>query len=195
MTKTIKLLLLILTAAMLVSACASRPELVSKVAVVPAGVDLSGRWVLRESPDAQPLPRMSDDLGIRIPPANRSARSGSRRTSKRSSVSSVQVFLEFGKALKITQTEHGLFISYDRSVVEEFTFGENREVAVGPIEAQRVSGWEGGAFVVQTLDNDGAILSERWRLAGDTLVRDITISRGEQKQYSVQQQFDRYSGV
>ena len=59
---------------------------------------------------------------------------------------------ETGKSLKVTQTEHGFFVSLDRSVVEEFGFGENRIVTLGPIEAQRVSGWEGATYIVETLD-------------------------------------------
>ena len=103
------------------------------------------------------------------------------------------VFLEFGKLLKITQTDQGLFISYDRSVVREFTFGENRIVSVGPIEAMRVSGWEDNAFAVETLDDDGTTLFEYWYLdgAGEVLVRDVRMQDGEQEMYSLRQFFDR----
>jgi len=95
--------------------------------------------------------------------------------------------------LKITQTDHGLFISYDRSVVREFTFGENRIVSVGPIEAIRVSGWEDNAFAVETLDDDGTTLFEHWYLdgAGEVLVRDVRMQDGEQEMYSLRQFFDR----
>ena len=73
-------------------------------------------------------------------------------------------FWKFGESLRISQTDFGLFISYDRSVVEEYRFGENRLVSIGPIQAQRVSGWDGPVFVVETLDSDGSILFESWRL-------------------------------
>ena len=106
---------------------------------------------------------------------------------------SAQVFLEYGESLKITQTDFGIFISYDRSVVEEFTFGENRVVTIGPIEALRVSGWEGNSFVVETLDDAGTTLFENWGLEEDgaVLVRNIRISKGETDSVVHQQVFDR----
>ena len=95
--------------------------------------------------------------------------------------------------MNISQTESGLFISFDRSVVEEYTFGENRVVSVGPIEAKRVSGWENGSYVIQTLDNDGAILTESWRPVdeGKALVRELSIVKGDQEKYSALQRFDK----
>ena len=103
------------------------------------------------------------------------------------------MFLETGRTLRISQTDHGLFISFDRAVVEEYTFGENRVVSVGPIEAQRVSGWEGDSFVVETLDEEGARLTESWALAdgGNTLVRRIAVFKKELEHFSTEQVFDR----
>ena len=105
----------------------------------------------------------------------------------------MRVFLEFGEDVKISQTEHGLFISYDRSVVEEYTFGEKRLVTIGPIEALRVSGWVGTSFVVETLDGEGSTLFESWQLDSSraVLARDIRIAKGDTDIYSVQQLFDR----
>jgi hypothetical protein len=107
----------------------------------------------------------------------------------------VQLFLESGTALKITQTGAGLFISFDSSIVEEYTFGENRVVKIGPIEARRVSGWEERAFVVETLDDQGNIMAESWRLEddGNTLIRDITVARGGKQLSFYRQRFDRDS--
>ena len=102
------------------------------------------------------------------------------------------MFIESGSLLKISQTGQGLFISFDRAVVEEYTFGENRVVSVGPIEAQRVSGWQGSAFVVETLDEQGTLLTESWKIdVDDVLARQISISKGDKEQYSSQQRFDR----
>jgi hypothetical protein len=105
----------------------------------------------------------------------------------------VQLFVENGTVLKVTQTDHGLFISFDRSIVEEFTFGENRIVAIGPVEAQRVSGWDGESFVVQTLDEQGYVLTEVWRLAenGSVLVREISIVRRDRQSSFSRQRFVR----
>jgi hypothetical protein len=66
----------------------------------------------------------------------------------------VYVFLETGAYLKVTQTAHALFVSFDRSVVEEFRFGESRIVSVGEVQAQRVTGWQGDSLTVETLDRN-----------------------------------------
>ena len=160
--------------------------------MVPAGVDFSGLWQLHLDSGSKPTPLGRGEPGIRLPPKN-STRNTGRRSSKRSSGSAVHVFLETGESLKISQTPDGLFISFDRAIVEEYRFGEDRVVSVGPIEAQRVSGWEEGVFVVETLDAHGAILTESWRLdaGGDVLVRDITVAEGGEEQFSMQQRFDR----
>lgn len=188
-TKTFSGFFLVLATCVLLSACASRPELEPKGAIVPAGVDFSGRWRLRLEPGSRVFTGNDAGPGIRIPPAN-SRRAPVRRSSRGTSVS---LFIENGELLKISQTKAGLFISFDRAVVEEFTFGENRVVSVGPIEAQRVSGWQGVQFVVETLDKDGAILTESWQLesSGKVLVRELSIRKGDKKQFSATQLFDR----
>ena len=86
-----------------------------------------------------------------------------------------------------------MFISYDRSIVEEYTFGENRLVSIGPIKAFRVSGWEGNAFVVETADDTRTTLFESWHLASDdtVLVRDLRMSKGEEESLKMRQVFDR----
>lgn len=173
-------------------ACVSRPELLPKSAAVPVGVDLSGIWLLREDPNGRPLPTARGNERIVIPPAN-SRRRVETRFSKRSKGSAVEVFIESGSLLKISQTSDGLFISFDRAIVEEYTFGENRVVSVGPIEAQRVSGWQGSIFVVETLDAQGSLLTESWIIDVDTdmLVREISVSKGDKERFSSQQRFDR----
>ncbi len=177
-------------ALLLLAACSSSPPvLISKSAAVPVGVDLSGFWHLIEG---GPSRRMENADGIGEERIDLKNTQRSRR--KRSSGgASAHVFLQYGLNLKITQTAFGIFISYDRSVVEEFTFGENRMVEIGPIEAARVSGWEGDSFVVETLDDSGTSLSVTWSLEqnGSELVRDIRISKGERETLGQQQRFDR----
>jgi len=115
----------------LLAACASEPVLLSKNPAAPVGIDLSGRWVIRSGPSNQTV--RTEGGQDRLIPKNRPQRS---RRQKSTSGTSVQVFLEFGRLLKITQTDFGMFISYDRSIVEEYTFGENRIVSIGPIKAE-----------------------------------------------------------
>jgi len=177
----------------LLSGCSgSKPVLVTKNPAVPAGVDLSGYWLVRSDGRAghRRDAASSDEAMVLMPGTRRQERSRRQRSS---SGASAHVFLEFGESLKITQTHYGIFISYDRSVVEEFTFGENRLVTVGPIEATRVSGWEGRAFVVETLDDTATSLFETWRIeeGGSVLIRDIRISQSEKDSFVLQQVFDR----
>ncbi|MBT8092575.1 MAG: hypothetical protein KJN77_06020, partial [Gammaproteobacteria bacterium] len=60
-------------------------------------------------------------------------------------------------------------------------------------EAQRVSGWENDRFVVETLDDKGAVLTESWRLEGDgdELLRDITLVDKNRPAEVIRQRFDR----
>jgi len=179
------------------SGCGSKPVLVSKHAGVPVGVDLSGQWLVRDASSANRQPALGADEGIRIPTAG-SQRSGQGQSTRSHSRggglggASVSVFIEFGESLKITQTYFGLFVSYDRSVVEEYTYGENRIVKIGPIEATRVSGWDGQSFVVETMDDSATILYETWHLeeAGKVLIRDVRISKDETDSFVRQQVFD-----
>lgn len=191
-TKTFNSCSLILMACLMLAACAARPQLVSKSATAPVGVDLSGQWQLRVEPDPRRMSAGDSEPGIRIP-SRASTRNPGRRPSRGDFGTAVRVFVEYGKSLKISQTAAGLFISFDRSVVEEYTFGENRIVSVGPIEAQRVSGWQNGGFVIQTLDEEGAILTESWRLAenGKVLVREISQTQGKKETFAALQRFDK----
>lgn len=194
-TKTFNVRPLILLAGLLLTACASRPELETKTAVVPAGIDLSGQWTLRVEPGSREWRPPGEEPRIRVPRRTSSRNQGRQptRSSRNSGGTAVSIFLESGQLLKITQTPSGLFISFDRSVVEEYRFGENRLVSVGPIEAQRASGWQDQRFVIETLDESGAILSESWELSsdGDVLVRKISLTDGEKEQFSSAQRFDR----
>ena len=174
-----------------IAGCAAAPELLSMSAGVPEGVDFSGKWQLRIAAGSRPARAEQKEPGIRMPSDN-SRRSSGRRSRRGPSVTAVSVFIEHGESLKISQTAAGLFISFDRSVVEEYTFGEDRVISVGPIEAQRVSGWENGSFVIQTLDDEGAILTEAWRLSENAkvLLREISIVKGKKEKYSTVQRFD-----
>jgi hypothetical protein len=156
---------LLLLAALLLSACASKIVLQPRSAAVPAGLDLSGQW------------RLQGDEGA----LNQARRRGGQ----------VLVFLESGQNLKVTQTAHGLFMSFDRAIVEEYRFGENREINIGPVTAQRVSGWDGAAYVIETLDKDGVVLSERYSLSDDTLLRRIRVVAKEDTKMDLTQTFRR----
>ncbi len=189
-TPMLRITTLLALAAILLAGCSSTPPLEPKAAVNTGSVDLSGDWTLRGADGAPPKLLEDGEQPFRIP-----KRAANRKPERpqRSEGTAVRVFLETGRTVRISQTEYGLFISFDRAIVEEYTFGENRIVAVGPIQAQRVSGWDGNAFVVETRDKEGALLSESWFLsdAGETLVRRIAITKKDVEEFSAEQQFDR----
>lgn len=174
-------------------ACAGSPELLSRSSANPEAVDLSGTWQLRDETGMALGREAEREQTIRIPRRASSQRPQQQSRSSRSDGSAIRIFIETGTVLKVSQTRDGLFISFDRAVVEEFTFGENRIVSVGPIEAQRVSGWEGATFVVESMGEKGKVLTESWKLeeGGAALVRLIIMADGDNEVFSTQQVFDR----
>ena len=156
-----------IVAVVLGGCAAEREQLAPKDAAAPVGLDLSGRWTLVGDDPLARRPSAADLL--------------------------VRVFLETGRDLKVTQTDDGLFVSFDRAIVEEYRFGEVREVNVGPIVADRASGWDGARYLIETLDKDGAKLVETYRLEGDgaTLLRTITIVQPDQRELDVRLVFER----
>ena len=164
------------------SACAGGPppQLTPIGDALPAGVSLDGRWKLRNG--AAEAERQIRRAGYRS--------AGGRRGADGPSA---YVFLRTGNLLKITQTPYALFVSFDRSVVEEYRFREHRLVNVGPIEADRASGWVDGNYVIQTLDNEGALLEETYALeaGGDVLVRTISVDYDDEEILSLRQVYER----
>ena len=151
---------------------------------MPSGIDLTGSWQLRAESQGVNL-FAGDSAGITV-----SAKSRSRRSDD----ILVNVFVETGNSLKVTQTDFALFVVFDRAVVEEYQFGELREVSVGPVSAQRASGWDGSSYVIDTLDENGVKLTERYRLrdGGQMLERSVRITKGMQVKVDAVQRFDRY---
>ncbi len=154
------------------ASCGSREVLQPYPAGSDSGVSFAGTWQLRG--DRRLVERRIADAirdtdgvrdGIRLEPGGRPA--NGRPRNGRVKGGFVHVFFENGEQLKITQTDAGMFVSFDRAVVEEYRFGENREIHVGQAMAQRVSGWDGADYVIETLDRNGMRLTERYQLADD----------------------------
>ena len=176
------------------AACSAPAPLPPIPAAVPAGLDLSGQWQLRDTSRATNRHISQDERRAAGADEALVPKSTNRKSASRRSDDDVQVhvFLEAGESLRITQTEHGLFISFDRAVVEEYRFGEQRIVNVGPIQAERVSGWKNDRYVIVTRDEEGALLTESYRLAGsDTLLRVIRLEHEGDVDLDVEQVFDR----
>ncbi len=179
--------------AIVVAACAAPEVLLSKSAVVPAGVDFSGQWQLSDT-NGETIRQLDGANPVRAEDILKEAkRARTGRPSSSAPGSAVHVFLEAGSRLKITQTDFGIFVSFDRAIVEEYRFGEHRQVNVGPIIATRVSGWEGSAYVIETLDKDGAKLVERYRLEdmAARMVRNISLWEKGVRKLEVEPVFER----
>ncbi|MBM38166.1 MAG: hypothetical protein CMO97_03750 [Woeseia sp.] len=154
----------------------------------PPNVNLSGLWQLKED-------QVSSHLFLKNSSSKEFNTYEFKDLSRKQNSlanSLIRLFFETGELLKITQTEFSLFISYDRSIVEEYSFGENRLILVGPIQARRVSGWKSNYFVVETLDESGTLLSEKWHIQNSdmNLVRDIQIIIGKTEIYRNRQFFE-----
>lgn len=174
----------------LLTGCATREVLVVRSSTVPVGIDFSGQWELRdESNDTINRMREAEIHAA----GGRDALLSSPERRRRDNGSLVYVFLETGRNLKITQTRQGLFISFDRSIVEEYRFGEHRPINVGPVSADRSSGFEGRAYVIETLDREGSRLLDRYELFDDgkLLLRQITIFKKNAVHLSLVQKFDK----
>lgn len=181
--------------------CAAPEMLAPRDGTVPRGVDLSGNWVLvndaaRQQRQLREAIRRTDGVDdeeyFSIGNETRNNRN-QRPTRRRVKGGLVYVFLETGRSLKITQTPDGLFISFDRSVVEEYRFGEQRIVNVGEVEAQRVTGWDGDSLVVETLDRNNMKMTERYQLLDDgrRLERRITLRSKTLDEETIVQEFNR----
>ena len=197
--------------AVLATGCASKapkPQLVPGARAPDPVVDLSGAWQLRNA-DSDPLISYSQKgfIGpgsaqqvIRIARERRGGQRGGQPTralpgeggsrNLRDRAALAQVFLETGSNVKITQTDEGMFISFDRSIVEEYLFGEHRLATVGPVAAERASGWDADAYVIETLDEDKVLLRERWYLNGETLNRDVIFVEKDEVVFTFTQVFD-----
>ena len=66
-------------------------------------------------------------------------------------------------------------------------------INVGDIEAQRVSGWDGPVYMVQTMDKGGMKMIDRFWLSDDedVLLREITFHGRNAQTATVTQFFDR----
>ena len=193
---TLSLLLLLATVG-----CAGSKEMLEPIRSDrgPPGIDLSGSWLMQDDFEAMQkrLDRAIEQTdGVderRILRGMLATEPRQARSSGRAEGGLVFVFLENGRHLRITQTETGLFIAFDRSVVEEYRFGEARMVRTGGAVAQRVSGWLDEGYAVETLDEQGMKLTERYRLdaTGNQLMREITLRSAEKESVTIVQTFVR----
>jgi hypothetical protein len=190
----------LLLAAAVLAGCGAREVLVPRPGEPPPGVDFSGTWVLRADANAERR-RLNEAIartdGVNerriVRQVQEPGREGMIVERRLETGGLVHVFLQHGKQLKITQTPTARSKLMKSAVVQEYRFGEHREVSVGPVIADRVSGWDGDAYVVETLDEDRMKLTERFELAngGERLLRTIVLRGKNGESVTLVQEFDR----
>ena len=187
---------LLLLAAFLLTACAGEKERLTPIrSAAPEGIDLSGRWVMSDDIDEmtrriQQAIRQTD--GIDEKKLLRQIASRQQRGRSSGDVGGlVHVFLENASRLKITQTVDGLFVGFNRSIVREYQYGEARMIRTGGAVAQRVSGWDGEQYVIETLGEEGMKLTERYTLLekGGRLTREIILRSEDLDQVTIVQTY------
>ncbi len=186
----------LLLSAILLGGCGGPKELLVPVrGPVPEDVNLSGEWRMQDDAEAMERSlseaiRRTDGVDERELMRSIMGRGNSSRRN-RDVGGLVHVFLENAERLRITQTDAGLFIAFDRSVVEEYRFGEARMVSKGGAVAQRISGWDGTAYVIETLDDEGMKLTERYNVDADALSREIVLRSKALEEVRLTQSFRR----
>ena len=93
-----------------------------------------------------------------------------RNTSKvkRNSRGVAHLFFENTNKIKITQTKYSLFINFNRSIVEEYSFGEVKKITIGNVIARRSSGWFNNVYRIDTLDDYGMKITEEYNLVNSS---------------------------
>jgi len=87
-------------------------------------------------------------------------------TIKKNSRGVAHLFFENTQKIKVTQTKYSLYINFDRSIVEEYSFGELKTIVLGNVKARRSSGWvkDKGVYRIETLDEYGMKITEEYKL-------------------------------
>ncbi len=182
---------LIPAALLVLAGCASGLKLPDPSRDFPSDLAFAGDWQRVEFREQD---RMEPER-LRVPSsrdASSRASSGPRAKPGRK----VRSFLEFGKSLRITQLDSAMLISFDRAIVVEYRYGEHRMTNVGPIAGERTTGFRGESLEIITLDDDGAQMTETWRLQrrGDVLERRVRIVRGKKDLYDLRESYRRTGG-
>jgi len=199
---SVLLISLLAAGAASISGCAGPQELLQPISPVQVDeIDLAGTWIMLDDVNTmenriQQAVRQTDgvDESELLRGMMSSSNQDPRRRRRRGSVGGlVHVFLENARRLRISQTDAGLFIAFDRSIVEEYRYGEMRRVSKGGAVAQRASGWEPGGYRIETLGEEGMKLTERYMLqrGGDELVREIVLRSAELDEVTIVQTFER----
>ena len=87
------------------------------------------------------------------------------------------LFFENSKKIQITQTNYSIFINFDRSIVEEYSFGELKKIQLGNVSAMRSSGWVDKSYFIETLDAYGMKITEKYSLTANNNLERIIIFR------------------
>lgn len=179
---------------LLFSSCASPPDLLAFGQSITADVDLTGSWQRDDTISDAKLPRLESitnatqepDPGRRVP-----------SKTKKSKGPGAAVLLDglylSAKKLRVTQESTAIFVKFDLARVEEYRFGEKRELNVGPIAVLRVSGWEDDRYYIKSITDQHVLIEERYYMSdnGLRLHRDVQIEGKNIPLRTVRQVFNR----
>jgi len=85
---------------------------------------------------------------------------------KENSQGVAHLFFENTRKIKIIQTKYSLYINFDRSIVEEYSFGELKTIVLGNVKIKRSSGWvkNKDVYRIETLDEYGMKITEEYKV-------------------------------
>ncbi|MEC9415712.1 MAG: hypothetical protein VYC67_03870 [Pseudomonadota bacterium] len=185
---------------MLVTACSSNEVLNKLPANSDTKINISGRWVFdgdylsNEMKINKTIDQSSGIIYQRIKTTGVFPEAQAARP-KKNAWGVAHLFFKNAKVLRITQTDYALYVDFNRSIVEEYNFGELKNVTIGKVSASRSSGWFSNQFQIDTLDSHGMKITEKYTISGDmnTLTRNIIFRDKNFNNSEIVQNFKRES--
>ena len=184
----------------LLTACASN-EVLNKLPIkAEAEIDISGRWVFvgdyqsNQKKIDKAIDQSSGIIYRRIKTTGVFTET-QNASSKKNAWGVSHLFFKNAKILRITQTDYALYIDFNRSIVEEYNFGELKKITIGNVNASRSSGWNGTQYQIDTLDNHGMKITEKYTISDDMniLTRSIVFRDKSLHDTKIIQNFKRES--
>jgi len=185
---------------MLITACSSN-EVLNKLSInSEAEINISGRWVFvgdyqsNQKKISKAIDQSSGIIYRRIKTTG-VFQEVQDKSPKKNAWGVAHLFFKNAKILRITQTDYALYIDFNRSIVEEYDFGELKKITLGNVSASRSSGWNDTQYQIDTLDNYGMKITEKYKISDDSkaLTRSIIFRGKNLNDTEIVQNFKRES--
>ncbi len=182
------------------TACASNEALNKLPIKSETEINISGRWIFvgdyqsNQKKINKAIDRSSGIIYRRIKTTGVFSEVQDTRP-KKNAWGVAHLFFKNAKILRITQTDYALYIDFNRSIVEEYNFGELKKITIGNVSASRSSGWNGIQYQIDTLDDHGMKITEKYTISDDinTLRRSIVFRDKNLHDTEIIQNFKRES--